>query len=72
LARIEKKEKVVFEGKINDWMTEDMICIQDCEAEKNREIFGVRLIDASTRFLVDRFKVRWSDMQILFSLEKTC
>lgn len=58
--------------KQNDWTTEDMIYLQDYEAEKNREILGVRLIDASTRFLVGRFKVRWSDIQILFSLEKTC
>jgi len=57
LAHIEKKEKVTFEEKINDWTTEDMIYLQDYEAEKNREICGLRLIDASTRFLVGRFKV---------------
>ena len=57
LAHIEKKEKVTFEEKRNDWTTEDMIYLQDYEAEKDREIFGIRLIDASTRFLVGRFKV---------------
>jgi hypothetical protein len=65
--------------KQNDWATEDMIYLQDYEAEKNREILGVRLIDASTKLLVGRFKVsnllekvRWSNIQVLFALEKTC
>lgn len=57
LAHVEKKEKVTFEEKRNDWTTEDMIYLQDYEAEKDREVFGIRLIDASTRFLVGRFKV---------------
>ena len=57
LANIEKKEKVLFEEKKDEWTTEDMIYLQEYEAEKNKEIFGVRLVDASTRFLVGRFKV---------------
>jgi hypothetical protein len=57
LAHIEKKEKVTFEEKKNDWTTEDMVYLQDYEAEKDKEIFGIRLVDASTRFLVGRFKV---------------
>lgn len=57
LANIEKKEKVFFEEKKDEWTTEDMIYLQEYNAEKNKEIFGVRLIDASTRFLVGRFKV---------------
>jgi len=57
LATIEKKEKVTFEEKRDEWTTEDMIYLQEYEAEKNKEIFGVRLVDASTRFLVGRFKV---------------
>jgi hypothetical protein len=57
LANIEKKEKVLFEEKKDEWTTEDMIYLQEYNAEKNKEIFGVRLIDASTRFLVGRFKV---------------
>ena len=57
LANIVKKEKVFFEEKRNDWTTEDMIYLQEYNLEKNKEIFGVRLVDASTRFLVGRFKV---------------
>jgi len=57
LATVEKKEKVIFEKKKDEWTTEDMIYLQEYEAEKNKEIFGVRLVDASTRFLVGRFKV---------------
>jgi hypothetical protein len=57
LAAVEKKEKVTFEEKRDEWTTEDMIYLQEYEAEKNKEIFGVRLVDASTRFLVGRFKV---------------
>lgn len=68
MARIEKKEKVVFEGKTDDWTTEDMIYLQDYEAEKNREILGVRLTPQQDFWLVDQ--VRWSNIQILFALEK--
>jgi len=57
LATVEKREKVTFEEKKDEWTTEDMIYLQEYEAEKNKEILGVRLIDASTRFLVGRFKV---------------
>jgi hypothetical protein len=57
LATVEKKEKVTFEEKKDEWTTEDMIYLREYEAEKNKEIFGVRLVDASTRFLVGRFKV---------------
>jgi hypothetical protein len=57
LATVEKREKVTFEEKRDEWTTEDMIYLQEYEAEKNKEIFGVRLVDASTRFLVGRFKV---------------
>ena len=57
LANIEKKEKVTFKEKKDEWTTEDMIYLQEYEAEKNKEIFGIRLVDASTRFLVGRFKV---------------
>lgn len=57
LANIEKKEKVFFEEKRDEWTTEDMIYLQEYNSEKNKEIFGVRLVDASTRFLVGRFKV---------------
>ena len=57
LATVEKKERVTFEEKKNDWTTEDMIYLQEYEAQKNKEIFGIRLVDASTRFLVGRFKV---------------
>ncbi|MEM2129830.1 MAG: hypothetical protein QXZ70_04445 [Candidatus Bathyarchaeia archaeon] len=57
LANIEKKEIVPFEEKKNEWTTEDMIYLQEYNAEKDKEIFGVRLRDASTRFLVGRFKV---------------
>jgi len=57
LAHVEKKEKVTFEEKRNDWTTEDMIYLQDYETEKDKEIFGIRLVDASTRFLVGRFQV---------------
>ena len=57
LANIEKKEKVLFEEKKDEWTTEDMIYLQEYNAEKNKEIFGVRLVDASTRFLVGRFNV---------------
>lgn len=57
MAHIEKKEKVTFEEKRDDWTTEDMIYLQEYEAEKDKTIFGVRLIDASTRFLVGRFRV---------------
>jgi hypothetical protein len=57
LATIEKKENVTFEEKRDEWTTEDMIYLQEYEAEKNKEIFEMRLVDASTRFLVGRFKV---------------
>lgn len=57
LANIVKKEKVFFEEKRDEWTTEDMIYLQEYNSEKNKEIFGVRLVDASTRFLVGRFKV---------------
>ncbi|MBX5329338.1 hypothetical protein HM003_08335 [Candidatus Bathyarchaeota archaeon A05DMB-5] len=57
LANIVKKEKVFFEEKKDEWTTEDMIYLQEYNSEKNKEIFGVRLADASTRFLVGRFKV---------------
>jgi hypothetical protein len=57
LATVEKKEEVVFEEKKDEWTTKDMIYLQDYEARKSKEIFGVRLIDASTRFLIGRFKV---------------
>jgi len=60
LARIEKKEKVVFEGKTDDWTTEDMIHLQDYEAEKNREILGVRLTPQQDFWLVDsKFPTYW-------------
>ena len=65
LATVEKKEKVTFEEKKDEWTTEDMIYLQEYEAEKNKEIFGVRLVDASTRFLVGRFKVS-SSLEVLF------
>ena len=48
---------MTFREKRDDWTTEDMIHLQEYEAEKNKEIFGIRLSDASTRFLVGRFKV---------------
>ena len=48
---------MTFEEKKNDWTTEDMIYLQEYEAQKNKEIFGIRLVDASARFLVGRFKV---------------
>lgn len=57
LAHIEKREKVVFREKKDGWTTEDMVYLDEYEAEKNKTIFGVRLSDASTRFLVGRFKV---------------
>ena len=57
LAAVEKKEKVTFKEKKDEWTTEDMIYVQEYEVEKNKEIFGVRLVDASTRFLVGSFKV---------------
>lgn len=57
LAHVEKKEKIPFEAKKDDWTTEDMISLQEYEMEKSKEIFGVRLIDASTRYLVGQFKV---------------
>ena len=57
LANIEKKEKVTFKEKKDEWTTEDMIYLQEYEAEKNKEIFGIRLVDATARFLVGRFKV---------------
>jgi len=57
LANIEEKEKVLFEEKKDEWTTEDLIYLHEYNAEKNKEIFGVRLVDASTRFLVGRFKV---------------
>jgi len=56
---------VTFEEKKDEWTTEDMIYLQEYEAEKNKEIFGVRLVDASTRFLVGRFKVS-SSLEVLF------
>lgn len=34
-----------------------MIYLQEYEAEKNKEIFGIRLVDATARFLVGSFKV---------------
>ena len=34
-----------------------MISLREYELEKNKEIFGVRLTDASTRYLVGQFKV---------------
>lgn len=57
LAHIEGKEKVTFKERKNDWTTEDMIYLREYETEKDKRIFGMRLIDASTRFLVGRFKV---------------
>jgi hypothetical protein len=57
LAHIEKKEKVVFAEKKDDWTTEDMISLREYEDEKNKTVFGVRLSDASTRYLVGQFKV---------------
>lgn len=57
LAHIEKKEKVVFAEKKDDWTTEDLISLREYEEEKNKTIFGVRLSDASTRYLVGQFKV---------------
>ena len=57
LAHVEKKEKVIFAEKKDDWTTEDMISLREYEMEKSKEIFGVRLIDASTRYLVGQFKV---------------
>ncbi len=57
LAHIEKKEKVNFEEKKDEWTTEDMIYLKEYETEMNKDITGVRMADASTRFLVGRFKV---------------
>ncbi len=57
LAHIEKKEKVTFAEKTDDWTTEDLISLEEYEEEKNRTIFGMRLKDASTRYLVGQFKV---------------
>ena len=57
MARIDKKQKVVFRERKDDWTTEDLIYLQEYEAKKNEEIFGVRLVDASARFLVGKFKV---------------
>ncbi len=57
LAHIEKKEIVGFTEKQNDWTTEDMISLQEYTLEKSKEIFGLRLSDASARYLVGRFKV---------------
>ncbi len=57
LAHVEKKERVNFTEKTNDWTTEDMISLKEYENEKNKEIFGVRLSDASARYLVGQFKV---------------
>ncbi len=57
LAYVEKKEKVTFEEKKEEWTTEDMIYLKEYEAQKDKEILGLRLTDASTRFLVGRFKV---------------
>jgi hypothetical protein len=57
LAHIEKKEKVMFKERKDDWTTEDMVYLQEYETEKGKKVFGMRLIDASTRFLVGRFKV---------------
>lgn len=57
LATIEKKEKVTFQEKKDEWTTKDMIYLQDYEVKKNKEIFGIRLTDASRRFLVGRFRV---------------
>jgi hypothetical protein len=57
LAHIEKLEKTAFAEKKSDWTSEDMVSLQEYETEKGKEIFGVRLVDASTRYLVGRFKV---------------
>lgn len=57
LAYVEKREKVTFEERKEEWTTEDMIYLKEYEAQKDKEILGVRLTDASTRFLVGRFKV---------------
>lgn len=57
LAHVEKKEKVTFAEKKDDWTTEDMISLREYEMKKNKEIFGVRLTDASARYLVGQFKV---------------
>ena len=57
LAHIEQKEKVAFKETRDDWTTEDMIYLHEYKAEKDEGIFGMRLIDASTRFLVGRFRV---------------
>ncbi|MCW3995986.1 MAG: hypothetical protein NWE98_07555 [Candidatus Bathyarchaeota archaeon] len=57
LAHIEKKEKVVFTEKKDDWTTEDLISLREYDEEKNKTIFGLRLSDASTRYLVGKFKV---------------
>jgi hypothetical protein len=57
LAHVEKKERVNFTEKKDDWTTEDMISLKEYENEKNKEIFGVRLSDASARYLVGQFKV---------------
>jgi hypothetical protein len=57
LAHIEKKEKVTYREKKDDWTTEDMVYLREYETEKSERIFGMRLIDASTRFLIGRFKV---------------
>ena len=57
LAHLKKSERVSFVENKDDWTTEDMISLREYEEEKNKTIFGVRLSDASTRYLVGQFKV---------------
>jgi len=57
IAYIEKKERVVFTEKRCDWTTDDMVYLQEYKDEKDKTIFGVRLRDATTRYLVGQFKV---------------
>ncbi len=56
LAWVRRVEEITFSEKQGMWTTLDLLYFRDYEERREKDILEMRVIDASQRFLVGRFK----------------